>query len=167
MYIMTNFRLFLHLFLYCKDMNTSQLDIPQFVVIHDQIHNTYKHPVIHYVFEEEDFPLNIPKDNVILVELDSSASQLKSVDSYSSKFQVTDCVLEQSQMSDQFDEEASLLNLTIEGISARKLKEDIEGIQPIKSLDNLREQLHSYKTRNEIVKKVFSSPQSAQSSSEN
>ena len=102
-------------------MNTSQLDIPQFVVIHDQIHNTYKHPVIHYVFEEEDFPLNIPKDNVILVELDSSASQLKSVDSYSSKFQVTDCVLEQSQMSDQFDEGASLLNLTIEGISARKL----------------------------------------------
>lgn len=102
-------------------MNTSQLDIPQFVVIHDQIRNTYKHPVIHYVFEEEDFPLNIPKDNVILVELDSSASQFKSVDSYSSKFQVTDCVLEQSQMSDQFDEEASLLNLTIEGISARKL----------------------------------------------
>ncbi|CAO3620679.1 unnamed protein product [Mucor fragilis] len=148
-------------------MNTSQLDIPQFVVIHDKIHNIYKHPVIHYVFEDEDFPLDIPKDNVILVELDSSASQLKSVDSYSANFQVTDCVLEQSQMSDQFDEDASLLNLTIEGISARKLKEDIEGIQPIKNLDNLREQLHSYKTRNEIIKKVFSSPQTDSSLSKN
>lgn len=101
-------------------MNTTQLDIPQFVVIHDQLSNTYKHPVIHYVFEDEDFP-NVPKDKLILVDLDNSATQLKSVDCYSSSFQVTDCVLEQSQMSDQFEEEAGIINLTIEGISAPKL----------------------------------------------
>jgi hypothetical protein len=104
-------------------MNSSppqQLDIPQFVVIHDQIDNTYKHPVIHYVFEDENFP-DVPKDDLILVDLDSTASQLISVDSYSPHFQVTDCILEQSQLSDQFEEEASLLNLTIEGVSAPKL----------------------------------------------
>jgi hypothetical protein len=108
-------------------MNTSpqqqqqqQLDIPQFVVIHDQIHNTYKHPVIHYVFEDEQFP-DVPKEDLILVDLDETASQLLSVDSYSPHFQVTDCALEPSQLTDQFDEDASLLNLTIEGISAPNL----------------------------------------------
>lgn len=101
-------------------MNSSQLDIPQFVVIHDQITDTYKHPVIHYMFEDEDFPA-VPKDKLIMVELDASTSQLQHVDSYSPHFQVTDCVLEQSQLSEQFEEEAMLLNLTIEGLSALKL----------------------------------------------
>ncbi|KAI7908006.1 uncharacterized protein BX663DRAFT_492705 [Cokeromyces recurvatus] len=101
-------------------MNSNQLDIPQFVVIHDQIDNTYKYPVIHYVFEDEDFP-NVPKDKLILVDLDSSASQLENIDSYSPYFQVTDCILEQSEMADPFEEEASLINLTIEGTSAPKL----------------------------------------------
>ncbi|KAI8350126.1 hypothetical protein BD560DRAFT_230472 [Blakeslea trispora] len=91
------------------------LNIPQFVVIHDQINNTYKHPVIHYVFEEEDFP-NIPRDKLILVDLDPG-TQLKSVNSYSSEFQVTDCVLEQSPLSDQFEQDTTLFNLTIEGVS--------------------------------------------------
>lgn len=94
-----------------------QLDIPQFVVIHDQINKTYKHPIIHYVFEGDPFP-DVPKDELIIIDLDSTASQLISADSYSPYFQVTDCVLEQSQLSDQFEEDASLLNLTIEGVSA-------------------------------------------------
>lgn len=97
-----------------------QIDIPQFVVIHDQIHNTYKHPIIHYVFEDESFP-DVPKDDLILVDLDANATRLLSVDSYSPQFQVTECILEPSQFTDQFDEEASLFNLTIEGISAPNL----------------------------------------------
>lgn len=101
-------------------LQQQQLDIPQFVVIHDQIDNTYKHPIIHYVFEDEKFP-DVPKDDLILVDLDATASQLVSVDSYSPHFQVTDCILEQSQLGDQFEEDASLLNLTIEGVSAPKL----------------------------------------------
>lgn len=100
-------------------MNSTQLDIPHFVVIHDQIKKTYRHPVIHYVFEGDLLP-EVPKDELIIVDLDSTASQLLQVDSYSSHFQVTDCLLEHSQLSDQFEEDASLLNLTIEGVSSIK-----------------------------------------------
>jgi hypothetical protein len=100
-------------------MNSTPLDIPQFVVIRDQIHNTYKHPVVHYVFQDEEFP-DVQKDKLIVVDLDASATQLTNVDSYSPHFQVTDCLLEQSQVNEQFEEDTSPLNLTIEGVSAPK-----------------------------------------------
>ncbi|KAG2233531.1 hypothetical protein INT48_003402 [Thamnidium elegans] len=126
-------------------MNSTQLDIPQFVVIHDQLKKAYKHPIIHYVFEGDPFP-DVPKDELIIVELDSTASQLLNVDSYSPHFQVTDCVLEQSQLSDQFEEDASLLNLTIEGVSS--IKPDSNDIlQPIRSMDNLKEVIANFKNR--------------------
>ncbi|KAG1459663.1 hypothetical protein G6F56_006114 [Rhizopus delemar] len=98
-------------------MNSAHLDIPQFVIIHDHVNNSYKHPIIHYVFEEEEFP-QVPKEKLIVVELDSTATELASVDSYSPDFQVTDCVLEQSRLNSQFEkEESNLFNLTIEGVS--------------------------------------------------
>ncbi|CAG8735450.1 16513_t:CDS:1, partial [Racocetra fulgida] len=43
--------------------------VPQFVVIHDQMQQSWKHPVVHYVFEDEPFPTNAPKDRCILVNL--------------------------------------------------------------------------------------------------
>ncbi|KAI8992083.1 hypothetical protein BDF20DRAFT_85822 [Mycotypha africana] len=97
------------------------LEIPQFVVIHDQVNNTYKHPVVHYAFEDEEFPI-VPKDKLILVDLDSTATHLKSVNSYSPHFQVTECIVEQGQMSDQFDHDVPLVNLTIEGTAAPRIR---------------------------------------------
>ncbi|GAA5806152.1 hypothetical protein HPULCUR_011682 [Helicostylum pulchrum] len=135
-------------------MNSTQLDIPQFVVIHDQLQKTYKHPIIHYVFEGDPFP-DVPKDELIIVELDSTASQLLNVDSYSPRFQVTDCVLEQSQLSDQFEEDASLLNLTIEGVSAIKPNDSNDMLQPIRSMDNLKEVIANFKNRNALVKNIL------------
>ncbi|OBZ89170.1 hypothetical protein A0J61_02776 [Choanephora cucurbitarum] len=120
------------------------LNIPQFVVIHDQINNTYKHPVIHYVFEDEDFP-DIPREKLILVDLDPG-TQLKSANSYSPEFQVTDCVLEQSPLSDQFEQDTTLFNLTIQGVST-SLVETVEGIPPIKNDDHLKETLFHFKNR--------------------
>ncbi|GAA5811884.1 hypothetical protein MFLAVUS_005331 [Mucor flavus] len=135
-------------------MNSTQLDIPQFVVIHDQLQKTYKHPIIHYVFEGDPFP-DVPKDELIIVELDATASQLLNVDSYSPHFQVTDCVLEQSQLSDQFEEDASLLNLTIEGVSAIKPNDSNDILQPIRSMDNLKEVIANFKNRNALVKNIL------------
>ncbi|KAF7731430.1 hypothetical protein EC973_000238 [Apophysomyces ossiformis] len=95
------------------------MEIPKFAVIRDQVHNTYKHPILHYVFEDEEFP-DVPKDNLIVVDLNESATEVTSIDSYSPHFQVTNCRLEQSAVTDQFEENAGLLNLTIEGVSAPK-----------------------------------------------
>ncbi|KAI8874804.1 hypothetical protein K501DRAFT_319880 [Backusella circina FSU 941] len=135
-------------------MNSTPLDIPQFVVIRDQIHNTYKHPVVHYVFQDEEFP-DVQKDKLIVVDLDESATQLTHVDSYSPHFQVTDCLLEQSQVNEQFEEDTGPLNLTIEGVSAPKVNEAIESLQPIRNMDGLKETIFNFKNRNEMVKKVF------------
>ncbi|ORE04613.1 hypothetical protein BCV72DRAFT_307151 [Rhizopus microsporus var. microsporus] len=141
-------------------MNSS-LDIPQFVIIHDQTLNAYKHPVIHYVFEQEEFP-EVPKDKLIVVELDSTATQLTSVDSYSPDFQVTDCILEQSRLSSQFEkEESNLFNLTIEGVSVPVVHQTPSS-QPIHSIDSLKETIFQFKDRNEMVKKVFKQPVSEQ-----
>ncbi|KAI9489557.1 hypothetical protein BDB00DRAFT_790979 [Zychaea mexicana] len=93
-------------------------EIPQFVVIRDQVHSTYKHPIVHYVFEDEPFP-EVPKDNLIMVDLDENA-QLGKVESYSPHFQVTNCRLDHnSTVYDQFegDHDGSGL-MTIEGVSA-------------------------------------------------
>jgi hypothetical protein len=97
--------------------------IPQLVVIRDQVHNTYKHPIIHYVFEEEPFP-DIAKDKLIVVDYDSEAITASGnhdpkVESYSPHFQVSHCRLEQSTVNDQFDTSTTgLLNLILEGVSA-------------------------------------------------
>lgn len=94
-------------------------DIPQFVVIRDQIHSTYKHPIVHYVFEDEPFP-DVPRENLIVVDLDQHA-QVTQADSYSPHFQVTNCHLEHSTLADQFDDhEGAAGLLTIEGVSAPK-----------------------------------------------
>ena len=95
-------------------------DIPQFVVIRDQVHNTYKHPIVHYVFEDEPFP-EVTKENLILVDLDDNA-QLREIDSYSPHFQVIDCRLDHnSTVYDQFDGAHDGTGLmTIEGVSAPK-----------------------------------------------
>ncbi|KAI7856760.1 hypothetical protein BDC45DRAFT_48599 [Circinella umbellata] len=93
-------------------------EIPQFVVIRDQVHSTYKHPIVHYVFEDEPFP-EIPKDNLIMVDMDEQA-QLDQVESYSPHFQVTNCRLDHnSTVYDQFegDHDGSGF-MTIEGVSA-------------------------------------------------
>ncbi|KAI9250718.1 hypothetical protein BY458DRAFT_23424 [Sporodiniella umbellata] len=130
-------------------MNSTHIDIPQFVIIHDRTDNSYKHPIVHYVFEEEDFP-QVPKENLIVVELDSTASQLTSVDSYSSNFQVTECVLEQSRLNSQFEkEDSNLFNLTIQGLSVPT----DDG--SIRDIEHLKEVMAQFEERNEDIFKIF------------
>ncbi|OAD80606.1 hypothetical protein PHYBLDRAFT_138159 [Phycomyces blakesleeanus NRRL 1555(-)] len=131
--------------------STPQPDISQGVVIHDQTNNTLRHPVVHYVFEGEDFP-NVPKEQLILIDIDPATTTLNSIDSYSPHFQVTDCQLEQSIPKDTFEEAFSTISLTIEGVSAPRL----EDAEPIRSLDHLKESLLEFKTRNELANLVFS-----------
>ncbi|KAI9307540.1 hypothetical protein BJ944DRAFT_237774 [Cunninghamella echinulata] len=129
-------------------------NIPQLVVIQDQIHNTYKHPILHYVFEDESLP-DIPKDKLIVVDFDTSNGEPK-VDSYSPNFQVSQYRLEQSTVNDRFDQGmAGLFNLILEGVSAPQANEAIESLQSIKNVDNLKETLFNFKNRNDMVKKIF------------
>ncbi|KAI8140809.1 hypothetical protein BJV82DRAFT_621153 [Fennellomyces sp. T-0311] len=140
-------------------------DIPQFVVIRDQVHSTYKHPIVHYVFEDEPFP-EVPKDNLIMVDLDHNV-QIGEVESYSPHFQVTNCRLDHnSTVYDQFDGDHDGTGLmTIEGVSAPRANEAIESLQPVRNLDNLKETIINFKLRNEMVKSVFSPPAPLASSS--
>ncbi|CAO3641286.1 unnamed protein product [Cunninghamella blakesleeana] len=133
----------------------SSVNIPQFVVIRDQIHNTYKHPIIHYVFEDEPLP-DISKDKLIVVDFDTPNSEPK-VDSYSPHFQVSQYRLEQSTVNDRFEQgmTTGLLNLILEGVSAPQANEAIESLQSINSIDNLKETLFNFKNRNEMVKNIF------------
>jgi len=97
--------------------------IPQFVVIHDQARNTYKHPVVHYVFEGESIPEDIPKSSCIIVDLNEAATEVEKADSLDPSFQITNCRLGTSNITDAggfsgSSDDAELVNLTIEGISA-------------------------------------------------
>jgi hypothetical protein len=97
--------------------------IPQFVVIHDQARNTYKHPVVHYVFEDEAIPDSIPRDSCIVVDLNQSASEVVKADSLDPSFQITNCRLDISTSTESgrfsgTNDDAELVNLTIEGVSA-------------------------------------------------
>ncbi|CAO3583994.1 unnamed protein product [Absidia cylindrospora] len=97
--------------------------IPQLVVIRDQVRNTYKHPIIHYVFEDEPFP-DIAKDKLIVVDYDLERAGTYNgdeprVQSYSPHFQVSHSRLEQSTVNNQFDQSTvGLVNLILEGVSA-------------------------------------------------
>ncbi|KAI8344771.1 hypothetical protein BC941DRAFT_409578 [Chlamydoabsidia padenii] len=143
--------------------NPPPFPIPQLVVIRDQVHNTYKHPIIHYVFEDEPFP-DISKDKLVVVDYDSEAitgERDPHVESYSPHFQISHCRLEQSTVNDQFDTSTTgLLNLILEGVSAPQSNEAIESLQPVRSTDNLIEMIFNFKNRNEMVKKVFQQHQS-------
>ncbi|ORZ04354.1 hypothetical protein BCR42DRAFT_429240 [Absidia repens] len=138
--------------------STPPFTIPQLVVIRDQIHNTYKHPILHYVFEDESFP-DIPKDKLIVVDYGLEAADggdEPKVESYSPDFQVLNSRLEQSTMNDQFDQSATgLLNLIVEGVSAPQTNEAIESLQPVRNVDGLMEMIFNFKNRNEMVQKVF------------
>ncbi|KAI7870823.1 hypothetical protein BDF14DRAFT_1741002 [Spinellus fusiger] len=127
-----------------------QLEIPQFVVIRDQTHGIHQHPTVHYVFEGEDFPL-VPKDQLILVNLDKTATHVASVHSYSPHFQVTDCRLKHSTAKDQLEEGLGLMNVLIEGVSCPRVS-----TEPIRTMDSLKEALLDYKMRNDLAKLVFS-----------
>ncbi|KAF0424545.1 hypothetical protein F8M41_006540 [Gigaspora margarita] len=71
--------------------------VPQFVVIHVQMQQSWKHPIVHYVFEDEPFPSNAPKDSKI-----SSTPQMNTTGPGSKESSIT-----------------TSLMLTIEGMSAK------------------------------------------------
>src|SRR3954471_7041021 len=98
--------------------------LPQFVVIHDQTTESYKHPIVHYVFEDEELlSLDLSKNSqCIVVELSSNALQIIAVSSYSHTFQASECRVESainmsaSGGSSQTENSGHLM-LKIEGIS--------------------------------------------------
>ncbi|ORX61464.1 hypothetical protein DM01DRAFT_1332068 [Hesseltinella vesiculosa] len=137
--------------------------IPQYIVIHDQIHDTFKHPIQHFVFEDEPFP-DVAKDKLVLVDLDESG-QIK-VDSYSPHLQIIEGRLEQNTVSDPLDQhqphqtstDPGLLTLILEGVSAPQANEAIESLQSIQDMETMKDVLNKFKHRNEMVRKVFQQP---------
>src|SRR4051812_43422797 len=96
--------------------------LPQFVVIHDKTTEAYKHPIVHYVFDDEELPLDLSKNSqCVVVELSPSASQIAGAASYSHAFQVSECRIEDaaniSASGGSQAESSSLLMLKIEGLS--------------------------------------------------
>ncbi|CAG8520750.1 11597_t:CDS:2 [Diversispora eburnea] len=113
--------------------------VPQFVVIHDQMQQSWKHPVVHYVFEEEHFPFNVPKERCVLVNLNEDGESVADCHSLSHNFQVTNCKISltpQMTASGQGKESSTTtgLMLTIEGMSS---KEEFEQSSSIFGLDEL------------------------------
>ncbi|KAI8065284.1 hypothetical protein BC940DRAFT_304648 [Gongronella butleri] len=136
--------------------------IPQYIVIHDHIHDTYKHPIQHFVFEDEPFP-DIAKDKLVVVDVDKRGRL--NVASYSPHLQIFEGRLEQSTVSDPLEANSAsqqqppmdpgLLTLILEGVSAPQGNEAIESLQSIQDIDTMKDMLANFKHRNELVRKVF------------
>lgn len=104
-------------------VEASMTNIPQFVVIHDLARNTYKHPVVHYVFEDEAIPNNIPRESCILVDMNDSATEVAKAHSLDPTFQITKCRLDTSSNTEAngltgAGDDTELVNLVIDGVSA-------------------------------------------------
>ncbi|CAG8532823.1 332_t:CDS:2 [Paraglomus brasilianum] len=99
--------------------------IPQFVVLHDQLQQSWKHPIVHYVFEEEPFPMGMPKDHCVVVDITEDGDAVADVHSYSHRFQVTGCKISSTpQLGAPSRESAASLMLTIEGLTASNNSSD-------------------------------------------
>lgn len=106
---------------------SSNSTIPQFVVIQDHTTQSYRHPVVHYVFEDEELDGAVPKDSCIVVDLSEAGSDVVNVDSYSPLFQVTECRVEAAasttaaiSSTNMGGSETTMMMLTIEGISVEE-----------------------------------------------
>ena len=98
--------------------------VPQFVVIHDQLQQCWKHPVVHYVFDDEPFPSDVPRDSYVLVNLGEDGESIVDVNSLSHNFQVTNCKVSSTPQMNATagpggKESNTSLMLTIEGMSAK------------------------------------------------
>ncbi|CAG8517000.1 6761_t:CDS:2 [Acaulospora morrowiae] len=143
--------------------------VPQFVVIYDQMQQSWKHPVVHYVFEDEPFPLIAQKDRCVLVDLKEDGESVADCHSLSHTFQVTDCKVSltpQMNAAGQGGKEPSSatgLMLTIEGISNSKsirsrgnqlgFRDEFDQSSSIFGLDGL---VYDYKRRNDLMRQLFS-----------
>ncbi|RHZ57527.1 hypothetical protein Glove_386g45 [Diversispora epigaea] len=142
--------------------------VPQFVVIHDQMQQSWKHPVVHYVFEDEHFPFNVPKERCVLVNLNDDGESVADCHSLSHNFQVTNCKISltpQMTASGQGKESSTTtgLMLTIEGMSSNKsskirgnkfgIREEFEQSSSIFGLDEL---VCDYKKRNDLLRQLLS-----------
>ncbi|CAG8639324.1 13286_t:CDS:2 [Funneliformis caledonium] len=140
--------------------------VPQFVVIHDQLQQCWKHPAVHYVFEDEPFPSDVPKDSYVLVNLGEDGESIAAVHSLSHKFQVTNCKVSSTpQMNANAgtgggkDSNTNLM-LTIEGMSAnqpaknrsKQYKEEFDQSSSVFGLDDL---VYDFKRRNELLKQTL------------
>ncbi|RUP46550.1 hypothetical protein BC936DRAFT_146813 [Jimgerdemannia flammicorona] len=105
---------------------SSNPSIPQFVVIKDHTAQSHRHPVVHYVFEDEELDGGVPKDGCIVVDLSDTCSEVVGADSYSPLFQVTECRVEAVASStaalstNMGGETTDMMMLTIEGISVEE-----------------------------------------------
>ncbi|CAG8467747.1 4560_t:CDS:2 [Ambispora leptoticha] len=149
--------------------------IPQFVVLHDKLQQSWKHPFVHYVFEDEPFPPHIvPKDHCIIVEFAQDGETVKQVHSQSHNFQVTNYKISSTPTFGSGKESggggapAASLMLTIEGMSAGKPPDTLalspnpfsyreEMDQTSTNMFGLDELLSDFKRRNELLRQILGS----------
>ncbi|GAB5591458.1 hypothetical protein Unana1_06358 [Umbelopsis nana] len=141
--------------------DTAMTTIPQFVVIHDQARNTYKHPVVHYVFEDEAIPDTVPKTSCIIVDLNESATEVVKADSLDPAFQIINCRLDKNTSTEAggfsgTSDDAELVNLTIDGVSAH-VEPRLTSKAPLVDMDSVREAIFNFKDRNEMMRRVMTS----------
>ncbi|CAJ0925924.1 5672_t:CDS:2 [Entrophospora sp. SA101] len=98
---------------------TSSLpQIPQFIVIHDKSQQNWKHPIVHYIFEDEIIPINITQEHCILVGLSEDGEKVENMYSLSHNFQITEeessNIFRLEELVYEFKKRNELLRQTIE-----------------------------------------------------
>ncbi|RIA90267.1 hypothetical protein C1645_737995 [Glomus cerebriforme] len=140
--------------------------VPQFVVIHDQLQQCWKHPVVHYVFDDEPFPSDVPKDSYVLVNLGEDGESVVDVNSLSHKFQVTNCKVSSTPQMNATTgpgsgkESNTSLMITIEGMSAnqpaknrsKQYRDEFDQSSSMFGLDDL---VYDFKKRNELIRQTL------------
>ncbi|CAJ0649886.1 16606_t:CDS:2 [Entrophospora sp. SA101] len=58
-------------------------------IIHDKSQQNWKHPIVHYIFEDEIIPINITQEHCILVGLSEDGEKVENMYSLSHNFQIT------------------------------------------------------------------------------
>ncbi|CAJ0750771.1 3810_t:CDS:2 [Entrophospora sp. SA101] len=97
---------------------TSSLpQIPQFIVIHDKSQQNWKHPIVHYIFEDEIIPINITQEHCILVGLSEDGEKVENMYSLSHNFQITGYKISSTPQMNSNNNNSISLMLTIEGMS--------------------------------------------------
>ncbi|RHZ57512.1 hypothetical protein Glove_386g39 [Diversispora epigaea] len=131
--------------------------IPQFVVIHNQMQQSWKHLVVHYIFEDEHFPFNVPKERCVLVNLNDDGESVADCHSLSHNFQVTNCkisLIPQMTASEQGKESSTTTGLIKSSkIRGNKfgIREEFEQSSSIFGLDELNLQQISSEFLNELI----------------
>ncbi|CAH1761099.1 7011_t:CDS:2 [Entrophospora sp. SA101] len=84
-------------------------------IIHDKSQQNWKHPIVHYIFEDEIIPINITQEHCILVGLSEDGEKVENMYSLSHNFQITGYKISSTPQMNSNNNNS--LMLTIEGMS--------------------------------------------------